>query len=340
MKIYKLHSKLFYSILLFIFPLILPSCGKVSGNQNPEKEEVNSPEPGNPIYQADPSIFYHEGTYYLYGTNDNNADNGFLVYTSKDLNKWKANGYALRKGEAFGDWGFWAPQVWTHNGKFYMAYTANEKIAIAESTKPQGPFKQSVKQPLLSSYGQIDPYIFIDNDGKKYLYHVRLGGGNRIWVAEMTDDFSAMKAGTNTECITATPGTWEHVNAAAGRVAEGPTVIKENGLYYLFYSGNDFRHKDYAVGYATSNSVFGPWTRYAGNPIIHESVTNHPGSGHGDIVKGQADSLFYVFHTHNSGTSVIPRKSALLKLKLSRDGANQTVFSIEKGSFKYLNFSY
>ncbi|WP_256009348.1 glycoside hydrolase family 43 protein [Desertivirga xinjiangensis] len=345
----KIKISLNIAIIFFLFGSLLAlGCEKKSDNpalgpdagMNPEPDETENPAAVNPVFQADPTIFYHEGTYYLYGTNDKNANNGFLVYTSTDMKQWTPRGYALQKGEAFGDWGFWAPHVWADNGKFYMAYTANEKIAIAESSKPNGPFRQQVKAALVSSYGLIDPFIFINDDGKKYLYHVRLGGGNRIWVAEMEADYSAMKTGTNTECITATPGTWEHVNTAAGRVAEGPTVIKDQGLYYLFYSANDFRHKDYAVGYAVSENVNGPWTRYTGNPIIHQSVTGHAGSGHGDIVKGKDGNLSYVFHTHNTSATVTPRKTAIINLKKTKDASQKDVFDVEAGSFSFLNSAY
>ncbi|MBP5760009.1 MAG: hypothetical protein J6W90_01350, partial [Verrucomicrobia bacterium] len=39
------------------------------------------------IYLADPTIFYDQGTYYLYGTG--NSNEGFWVYTSQDLKTWK-----------------------------------------------------------------------------------------------------------------------------------------------------------------------------------------------------------------------------------------------------------
>ncbi|MEJ7676977.1 MAG: family 43 glycosylhydrolase [Segetibacter sp.] len=85
-----------------------------------------------------------------------------------------------------------------------MAYVANENIAIAESRSPLGPFTQKIKQPLKAPVKQIDPFVFIDGDGKKYLYHVRLSNGNKLFVAEMSDDFSAIKPQTLQECITAT----------------------------------------------------------------------------------------------------------------------------------------
>ena len=64
---------------------------------------------------------------------------------------------------------------------------------------------------------------------------------------------------------------------------EGPTVVKLDDLYYLFYSANHFKNIDYAVGYATSTSPYGPWKKHANNPIIHRSIVHENGSGHGDI---------------------------------------------------------
>lgn len=324
-------------LVILMMPLMLVSQYACSKNGTAEKKNPEEKKQVvNPIFQADPTILYHDGVYYLYGTNDKNADAGFLVYSSADkMKSWKLNGYALRKGDAFGEWGFWAPHVWKYNGKFYMAYTANEKIAVAESNHPTGPFTQAVKAPLVSALGQIDPFIFIDDDGKKYLYYVKLDGGNKIWVAEMDNDFSAIKANTDVMCITVTPGTWEHVNSSGGRVAEGPTVIKQDGKYYLFYSANDFHHKDYAVGYAVSNSVYGPWIRYEGNPVVHQSITGNAGSGHGDIIKVD-DDVYYVFHTHYAPGVVLPRKTAIIKLNV-RNVNGSTLFQADKSSFQFLN---
>ncbi len=328
--------KYLFFLLLFNVAYSISSCSKKhipesSGKQS--RAGVNKP-----INQADPSIFHYKGTYYLYGTNDNNSDSGFVVYSSKDMKNWIFSGQVLSRGDAYGDWGFWAPQVWEYKGKFYIAYTANERISIAESNSPMGPFKQEVKEPLKSSYRQIDPFLFIDDDGKKYLYHVRLDKGNHIYVAELTDDFSAIKPDTYKQCITATSMTWEHVNNESVKIAEGPTVIKKDGFYYLFYSVNDFRNKDYAVGYAVSKSVNGPWTRYTGNPILHSKITGHPGSGHGDIVKGKGKNIYYVLHTHNASDKVGPRKSAIIKFRSVKGNDGIYEFVVDKESFKYLNF--
>lgn len=284
------------------------------------------------IYQADPAIFQHKGTYYLYGTGT--VKTGFQVYTSKDLQHWELseqnNGYALHEGDAFGTDGFWAPQVFLHKDTFYIAYVANENIAIATSASPLGPFKQVVKQPLAAPVRQIDPFVFIDTDGKKYLYHVRLMNGNRIFVAEMTDDMSAIKPATLKECIAATEP-WENTANAKWPVVEGPSVFKHKGLYYLVYTANDFRNPDYAVGYATSKSPLGPWKKHNGNPILNKTMVGHNGTGHGDFFRDTRNRLQYVFHTHFSPAKTGPRRTAVIKATLGN------TLTFDAGSFHFLS---
>jgi xylan 1,4-beta-xylosidase len=282
---------------------------------------------------ADPTIFPDKGTYYLYGTG---SPDGFLVYTSRDLKTWSGpagarNGHALIKGDSFGISGFWAPQIWSSKGRYYMAYTANEKIAIAESDSPLGPFTQKSLKSLSGSDKQIDPYVFRDTDGKLYLYHVRLQDGNRIFVARLKDDLSDIYPETAVECISALE-LWENTDKVSWPVAEGPTVIKRGTIYYMFYSANDFRNINYSVGYATSDSPLRPWKKHAGNPLISYKNTGQNGSGHGDIFSSSKGKLYYVFHTHSSSKTVGRRKTAIVNLSFSRQGSA----IIDPASFRFL----
>lgn len=288
---------------------------------------------------ADPTIFYHEGTYYLYGTSA--AGKGFLVYTSKDLKKWHGpkgvqNGFALMEGNTYGTGGFWAPQVFYYQGMFYMAYTANEHIAIAKSKSPLGPFIQEKKiHPIGAPVKQIDPYVYIDDDGTKYLYHVRLTNGNKIFVAKLTDDFSSIKPETLQLCIKATEP-WENTTQASWPVTEGPSILKHDGLYYLIYSANDYRNPDYAVGYATSKTPYGPWKKYEGNPVISKEIVGKNGTGHGDYFRDEQGNLHYIFHTHNSYKQVHPRKTAMVKIQFKNTQSGIDKLIIVEESFHYL----
>lgn len=289
------------------------------------------------MYLADPTIYLNKDTYYLYGTS---GDDGFLAYQSKDLKKWtiaagKNNGYALSKGESFGNKGFWAPQVFKHQNTFYIAYTADEQIAIAKSKHPLGPFKQDKLAPLSGIGKQIDPFIFIDSDGKPYIYYVRLNEGNRIFVSEMNSDLSAMVPGTARECLSGIEP-WENTEKTNWPVTEGPTVVKHGKYYYLIYSANDFRSEDYAVGYATAESPLGPWKKHQGNPIMSKKTLNTNGTGHGDLFKDKSGKYRYVLHTHYSAETVSPRRTALVDVEFMEQKNDPAVLIPDHSSFRLL----
>jgi len=316
-KMYKKNSlRLSLTIMGVLF--VLPSCSSNETGSEVIQVPDTPTEPKKEILtEADPTIFLDDdGTYYLYGTGSN-SDFGFYVYQSTDLNAWQgpvgnSNGFCLTGATSFGTTGFWAPQVFKKGDTYYMFYTANEQIAVAKSTSPKGPFAQNDKQAIATPGKAIDPFVFFDNDGKAYLYHVRLQDGNRIFVAEMTDDLMGIKEETAKECIHVTEQ-WENTANASWGVTEGPTVLHIGDTYYMFYSANDFRNIDYAVGVATSSSPYGPWQKLS-TSVINRANIGYYGTGHGDIFKDAKGVWNYVFHTHNSFTEVSPRKTAVVSL--------------------------
>lgn len=309
---------------LFLFMLIhfIFSCS----TNKPIKSE---------ILLADPTIFRDNDEYYLYGTTSGGLDsvnNGFLVYKSKNLKNWERKGYALKKGDAFGDRGFWAPQVFKIKELYYMAYTANESLALATSKSPLGPFVNKTKQPYESSIKQIDPFVFFDN-GKVYMYHVRrVSNGSQIFVVELDNDLRRMKEETLTKCISAEMF-WENRDDTKPKIAEGQTVIKIDDTYYLFYSANNFRSPNYAVGYATSKNPLGPWVKSKNNPLINRELLNQHGPGHGDILIDDNNEMYYVLHTHYSKVELRPRKTAIIELVLNKNTKN---ISTKKETFRFL----
>ena len=46
-----------------------------------------------------------------------------------------------------------------------------------------------------------------------------------------------------------------------------PYVLKKENTYYLFYNARRSDDKE-QIGFATSSNLFGPWTKYGGNPIL------------------------------------------------------------------------
>lgn len=267
---------------------------------------------------ADPYILYYNDKYYAYGT----RINGFEVYISEDLKHWRRNeGLALSPSNSYGSKWWWAPEVYYIASKkmFYMFYSAEEHICVATSTKPEGPFIQSEKKPIINEKG-IDTSFFMDEDGTPYLYFVRFTGGNVIWVAEMNKDLKSIKTETLKECIRA-ESPWE---TKQGSIAEGPSLLKRGDTYYLLYSANHYECQDYAVGYATSDSPLGPWKKYSGNPILRrdkDAAGGLVGTGHGAPFCCADGSYKYVFHAHASSNKVGPRTSYINNLHFADDGS-------------------
>ena len=275
------------------------------------------------IMYADPTIFVENGKYYLTGTR-NSEPLGFAILESTDLKHWKvANGGSLqmilRKGDrVFGERGFWAPQYFKEKGTYYFTYTANEQTAIASSKSLFGPFHQKEVKPIDSSAKNIDSFLFKDDDGKYYLYHVRFNKGNYLWCAEFDKKKGSIKLETLKQCMDCTEP-WEKTpNYNSDPIMEGPTVMKWDGLYYFFYSANHFMNIDYSVGYATSTSPMGPWKKHSNSPIIHRSLVGENGSGHGDVFKGLDGRYYYVYHIHQSDATVQPRKTRIVPLIMEK----------------------
>ena len=281
---------------------------------------------------ADPTIIRQGANYYLTGTT-NTTPQGFSMLVSKDLKNWTSTGPLLTEGpQVFGNKGFWAPQLYLNGKTWQLAYTANEQVAVAESSSFTGPFTQKQVKAVDASEKNIDPFIFTDDDGKTYLYHVRFNNGNYLWVAAYDKNTMSIDPTTLKKCIDNTEA-WENTpDYPAAPIMEGPTVIKHKGKYYLFYSANHFMSRDYAVGYAVADSPLGPWHKPANNRIIHRSTVGENGSGHGDVFTDKKGNMFYVYHVHNSNYAVSPRLTRIVPLHFipSNDGFDHVMVKKEE----------
>ena len=297
-------NKLAFFLLLLIQTSIF-SC-KADGKE-PVKFDI-------PVSLGDPFILLHNNVYYAYGTG---ADDGIEVYTSDDLEYWKKAGQlALHKNDSWGGQWFWAPEVYyiKEKNKFFMYYTANEHICVATADSPLGPFVQSEKKPMLEGEKCIDNSLFVDADGTPYLYFDRFNDGLNVWVAQLESDLKTIKEPTMKKCINVSQE-WETVWP---RVNEGPFVIKHNGLYYMTYSANSYESPFYGIGFATSASPNGPWTKYSSNPIL-QKPKDLVGVGHSATFKDKSGKLRIVFHAHRSKESIHPRDMYISEVSFTND---------------------
>ena len=268
----------------------------------------------NPIIDhigpADPAVIRYEGKYYLYPTWDGK---GYDVFVSDDLVHWE------QKPKCFVDarGGAWAPDVFHHehgDGKFYLYYTLNNPaggklIGVAIADNPLGPFAD--RHTLATD--AIDAHLFRDDDGGLYLYYVHMAGGFKILVQPMSDPLT--KRGSPAKVIEPTEP-WER---RRGAVTEGPWMLKHNETYYLMYSGSGANGPEYAIGYATSKSPQGPFSKYAGNPIAQQG-NGVFGPGHHCVVPGPDGTLWMVYHQQNSTKVGWDRFLAIDPLWFDADG--------------------
>lgn len=236
------------------------------------------------VKAADVMINKFGDTYYCYATacqsypNSTNGK-GCPIFSSKDLINWQYRGLTFNDSSSiWGQYWFWGPEVYQKNGVYYLYSpcfkTINGadvgRIAVSTSSSPVGPFTE-VKAPMFNwntDQDVIDVGGFFDEDGSMYMYftvtsHPISGGyGNVIYMAKINSDMKTLA--TSPQLCIQPSQSWE------ASINEGACVIKHNGTYYLVYSGDDYR-QNYAIGYATSSSPYGPWTKYAGNPILSGS---------------------------------------------------------------------
>jgi len=253
---------------------------------------------------ADPDIIYHEGYYYMYVTGDR-----YPVYRSSDLANWHYIGDALPEVSWNIDKRYmWAPDVEYIGGKFYMAVTIGEAgFGIAVAERPEGPFVCAGNMPFLTK--TIDGHIFVDDDGRIYLYYTSWCDGRAygIWGVEMESDCLTPKWETEKLIFTPTEP-WES-SMNMGGIVEAPFMLKKDGIYYLVYSGSNYQ-ADYAVGYATSDKPLEGFVKSANNPILRGTADTR-GTGHCSIIETAEGGMVMVYHVHNTPTQVQPRHVAI-----------------------------
>lgn len=286
-------------LLVILFLLLSADIYSCPNSNYPNPDSI-----GARVPLGDPFIMLWQGKYYAYGTNSGDR---VVVYVSDDLLTWSipagvSNGLVLKKDDVWADRWFWAPEVYHVNGNFYMYYSADEHICVAKSDSPLGPFTQEIQKPMIEGEKCIDNSLFIDDDGKPYLFFDRFNDGLNIWVAELEENLINLKPETMRKCINVSQ-LWEEVWP---RVNEGPFVIKHKGIYYMTYSANSYESQFYGIGVSTAANIKGPWSKYRNNPIL-QKPGNLVGVGHSAMFTDKKGKLRIVFHAHNNNKQIHPR---------------------------------
>ncbi|MFT3740166.1 MAG: glycoside hydrolase family 43 protein [Breznakibacter sp.] len=236
---------------------------------------------GNPIithkYTADAAALVYRDTVWLFAGHDQCPPSRnryemheWLIFSSTDMVNWQEHA-PVPVTPTF-EWATddaWASQVIERNGKFYWYVTVSHKeihgkaIGVAVADHPTGPWKDAIGKALITndmttdtniSWDDIDPSVFIDNNGQAYLFW----GNTKCKYVKLKENMVEME------------GPIERIELPF--FTEAPWIHQHKGWYYLSYA-YQFPEK---IAYAMSRNIEGPY-EFKGilNEVAGNSNTNH-----------------------------------------------------------------
>lgn len=303
-------------------------------NAQSVKRDTTFKASGNPVfkhkYTADPGALVHGDKLYIYAGHDEcpapqhrYVMNEWCVFSTEDLETWTEHPTPLRPADfSWSQGDAWASQVIERNGKFYWYVSTTHKdihgkaIGVAVSDSPVGPFKDIRGSALITndmttahtkiSWDDIDPTVWIDDDGQAYL----IWGNTQCYYIKLKENMIETEG--------------EIMTFDLPRFTEAPWVHKRGKWFYLSYA-SEFPEK---IVYAMSKSITGPW-EYKGllNEIAGNSNTNHQA-----IVQFKG-KWYFIYHNggiNNDGGSY--RRSVCIDyLHYNRDGSLKRVQMTTEG---------
>jgi beta-xylosidase len=231
----------------------------------------------------------------------------------------------------------------------------NFRIGVAVADSPTGPFTDLTNKPVFDpGYPIIDANVLFDSTGKLYLYYSRAcykhpvesevatwarqkGWFDMIeesWVygVELKPDFTGVIGEPVLQLrppltMDDKQAEWESRSVTSKEVnrrwTEGSFIFKNRDTYYMMYSANYFGGKNYAVGYATSKSPLGPFTKAGNNPVLQKNVEKGgvvTGTGHNSVAYSpDGKEMICVYHARTTTTGD-ERVVFIDRMKILKDG--------------------
>jgi beta-xylosidase len=231
----------------------------------------------------------------------------------------------------------------------------NFRIGVAVANSPTGPFIDLTDKPVFDpGYPIIDANVLFDKGGKIYLYYSRCCYKHAVesevatwakqkgwydtieesWVygVELKPDFSGVIGEPVLQLrppvkMDDKQAEWESRSVTSKEVnrrwTEGSCIFKKGDTYYMMYSANYFGGKNYAVGYATSKSPLGPFTKAANNPVLQKNTEQGgmvTGTGHNSVTYSpNGKEMFCVYHARTLATGE-ERVVFIDRMKILKDG--------------------
>jgi len=259
----------------------------------------------------DPVMIKQDSIYYIFHTG-----RGISIKTSKDRINWKNAGRVFdsaslpvwRKTDIpEQDGSFWAPDIHYSNGKYHLYYSVsawmnfNSSIGYATNTTldKNDPAYKWIDEGQVINYKNggegvnvIDPNVFIDKDGKKYLVYGSYKAGLRL-----------------TELNKKTGKIYEPpvLTTLTTSLGEGVFIIKDAAYYYIFASRGRCcagMNSTYQIVMGRSENIKGPYLNKEGESWIDNKYSlflagdsTEPGRGHNGFFT-EHDTTFIVYHAY------------------------------------------
>ena len=272
----------------------------------------------NDIQIRDPFIFIEDGIYYLFGSTDKDIWRspgvGFDMYTSRaSLNEFEGPFPCFRPSVSFwSEINFWAPEVYKHNGEYYMFATFKPKegrrgTAVLKTKSLGEPFMPWSEGPVTPAEWEcLDGTLYIDRQGKPWMvfcHEWQQVVDGEICLMPLSADLRAA-AGKAQLLFRASEAPWASPlkgRTLTGYVTDGPNLYTTaNGTLLMLWSsfGPDAK---YRIGLAVSESsqIQGPWKQQS------EALYAADG-GHGMLFRSLEGKLYLTVHTPNKSPDERP----------------------------------
>lgn len=205
-------------------------------------------------------------------------------------------------------WDFISPQKWyfqgsnapaAHNYKDSVLYVAGDPSGSMSILYTDDPKKGDWKATPGIINNLQDPDLFIDDDGKAYMYW---GSSNRFPIRGMALDkdlrFKPSGKIDSLFNLDMPKHGWErfgenHSDKKLGGFIEGPWMTKYNNKYYLQYAAPGTEFNVYGDGVYISDHPLGPFHYMPNNPFSYKPGGFMNGAGHGSTVIGPNNSYWH-----------------------------------------------
>jgi beta-xylosidase len=266
----------------------------------------------------DPFVLKAGASYFAFGTNA--GDTHIQVMASTDLIKWHTRPDALPNLPRWAAPGFtWSPTVLARGDRYVLYYSVRQAaahrqaISVASASSPGGPYVDASRGPLIyqpSLGGSIDASPFVDTDGRAYLLWKSDGNAinqpSSLWVQGLD---------RNGLSLTGQPSRLlGYDDACEAPLIEAPSLVLQNGTYFLFYSIRWWNTSRYAIGYATASSLRGPYTKVTTSAPWFASDGSVAGPGGQEWFIDSAGALRMVYHGWQPGRVGYPAGTRSMRL--------------------------